>query len=155
MTEKRSQAQQRLRHIFQVCLGYARSQVQRGRRDPAHSAKTSVVDSQGIWGPPRITLGPRVIDGHDDTVNGSLPDLPADNKDVTAIIEAGRTGSATDKARSRPKGCTITGETARPKCSCPHCRAVFDEWGQAALGFQQWLKALSPERRADFFGSKL
>jgi hypothetical protein len=41
---------------------------------------------------------------------------------------------------------------ATPGCGCDYCSAVFDDWGQAADGFQRWYEGLTPERALRFFG---
>lgn len=41
---------------------------------------------------------------------------------------------------------------ATPACPCKYCRAVFEEWTEQAIGFQQWLNRLTPEVHDRYFG---
>lgn len=41
---------------------------------------------------------------------------------------------------------------AVPDCPCDHCRAVFEEWAEAARGFQAWFDALPALQLRSYFG---
>ena len=37
------------------------------------------------------------------------------------------------------RNCEKADRSATPGCDCRYCRAVYDEWGEQAVGFQKWL----------------
>jgi hypothetical protein len=59
-----------------------------------------------------------------------------------------------DSTKNRPR-CEQGNSTATPGCGCTYCSAVFDEWGEQALGFQQWLDGLNEVTRTAYFGNGL
>lgn len=51
-----------------------------------------------------------------------------------------------------PKSCENGNPSATPGCGCGYCKAVFDEWGEAARGFAHWLDSASDHTLRTFFG---
>lgn len=41
---------------------------------------------------------------------------------------------------------------ATPDCPCDHCRAVFEEWTEQAIGFQRWFGSLDDFHLRHYFG---